>query len=109
MPHIIIEYSKSLETKTEISQLMEKSFAAAVESKLFSPERIKVRAKPYEHFLVGGTPKDFVHTRVYLLDGRNEEQKKMLSDLIGQAQKPLIDVESQTVDVRDMERSWYFK
>lgn len=110
MPHLVIAYSQDLEQDYSIETLMTKTFNAAVESDLFSAPRIKVRAKPYEYSLVGGEDKPFAHTTVYLLSGRDTEKKVKLAALVKEAQsKVLKEVESVTVDVRDLDIDVYQK
>ncbi len=110
MPHLVIAYSQDLEQDYSIETLMNQTYKAAVESELFSPERIKVRAKPYEYSLVGGEEKAFAHTTVYLLSGRDKTKKAKLASLVREAQlKCLKQVENITVDVRDLDRDVYQK
>ncbi len=110
MPHLVIAYSQDLEQDYSIETLMNQTYKAAVESDLFSPERIKVRAKPYEYSLVGGEDKAFAHTTVYLLSGRDNTKKAKLACLVKEAQlKCLKQVENVTVDVRDLDREVYQK
>ena len=110
MPHLVIAYSQDLEQDYSIETLMNQTYKAAVESDLFSPERIKVRAKAYEYSLVGGENKPFAHTTVYLLSGRDKEKKIKLASLVRDSQlKCLKQVDNITVDVRDLDRDVYQK
>ena len=108
MPHLVIAYSQDLEQDYSIETLMNKTFKAAIDSKLFSPERIKVRAKPYEYSLVGGENKPFAHTTVYLLSGRTVEQKIELAKLVRKEQMNCLkEVQSVSVDIRDLDGDIY--
>ena len=108
MPHLVIAYSQDIEQDYSIESLMNHTYQAAVRSELFSPERIKVRAKPYEYSLVGGENKPFAHTTVYLLSGRDKDQKISLAQLVREAQQKLLtSVETVSVDVRDLDRDIY--
>ena len=110
MPHLVIAYSQDIEQDYSIESIMNQTFLAAKESELFDPSRIKVRAKPYEYSLVGGVNKPFMHTTVYLLSGRDSEKKKKLATLVRDYQlKGLKDIDSITVDVRDLDKEVYQK
>lgn len=108
MPHFVIAYSQDLEQDYSIETIMHQTHKAAVDSGLFSPERIKVRAKPYEYSIVGGVNKPFIHTTVYLLQGRSKEQRVELSKLVRTAIKETHpEVDNVTVDVRELDDEIY--
>jgi len=110
MPHLVIEYTQGLEKRYSIDDIMTKSYQAAIKAELFEPQRIKVRAIPYQHSRIALEKKDFIHTTVSILSGRTAEQKQKLSNLIGVAQRRCVgEINSLTVEVRDMEKASYYK
>lgn len=113
MPHAVIEYSQTLSQRPDGpsgSQLVEVVFEGALASGLFDRKDIKCRALPYNDYCVAGDQRDFVHVVVYLLDGRDKDQKKHLSQSVFDQLKSLIKKDcSLTVDVRDIQRDIYCK
>ena len=110
MPHCTIEYSKPLEAHIKPIELCNVVHKAALASDNFSEADIKVRAKSYDDYLVGGNSKDFIHVIVYLLDGRSEETKKTLTSMILEVLESLnLPVQCLSVDARDTLRSVYSK
>ena len=78
MPHLIIEHSPTLTSaiRSALSPLHQTLLASGQ----FGERDIKVRARMYEDYLVGGQAAgDFVHLTLYLLDGRSAEVKADLS------------------------------
>lgn len=110
MPHFVIEYARELEEITEVLAVMEAVRDAAIESDVMHAEDIKVRAVPIDHYLMAGDKGLFVHTSVYLLDGRTKHQKHRLSSLVREAKAKLLpSVKSISIDVRDMDKDAYLK
>ena len=110
MPHLVIEYSNDIVSEASPEKLIEASWEGAKASNLFEANRIKVRGKEFDNYLVGGVKAPFVHTTVYLISGRSLEQKKDLAEAIYSRQKALLNsVKSLTVDVRDLDSTVYRK
>jgi len=110
MPHLIIEYARELEDEIDISTLMVAVQNAAIESAVMHAADIKVRAIPHDHYLLAGRRDRFVHTTVYLLEGRANEEKYKLSNLIRQAKAELLpQIKSLSIDIRDMNPDAYLK
>ena len=111
MPHLIIEHSPTFTSaiRSALSPLHQTLLASGQ----FGERDIKVRARMYEDYLVGGQAAgDFVHLTLYLLDGRSAEVKADLSRaLMAAVQNALAGVAPLhiTVDIRDMVRSHYGK
>jgi len=82
MPHLIVEYAVSLADEVNIQDLVEAVFEGAVASGLFNPKAIKARAHACDDYWIGGTKQAFVHVEIKLLPGRDEEQKKDLSQRV---------------------------
>ena len=107
----MIEYSRDIEEKVEISDLVDTAHKAVSDSGLFAEANIKTRAFACSHYRVGTQGRDsFVHITVRALSGRNGEQKKALSELLIKSVSPLLEhVPSVSVDIRDMEKECYSK
>jgi 5-carboxymethyl-2-hydroxymuconate isomerase len=82
---------------------------AVVESALFIPAHIKVRALPIDHYLVGGEDQTFIHAQLRIKSGRNDTQKKLLSELVLQALVQQLEAKVVTVEVVDMDKETYAK
>jgi 5-carboxymethyl-2-hydroxymuconate isomerase len=110
MPHLVIEYAREVEQYIEVSELLEVTFLAGVRSGLMKPEDIKVRARPYDHYRMVGVNDTFVHTTVFLLKGRTDEQKEKLSIFLRSKQSILLpNVTAISVDIQDMNDIAYKK
>ncbi|MEH6651301.1 MAG: 5-carboxymethyl-2-hydroxymuconate Delta-isomerase [Motiliproteus sp.] len=110
MPHVVIEYSQDLADSMEFSRLLNAAHQGALRSDLFEPETIKVRACEFEHYLVAGEPRSFIHLRAQILSGRSEAQKKHLSRCLLEAVADVaVTVTSLSVDIVDMDRFCYDK
>ena len=115
MPHIVIEYSREIANKIDIVRLMTVSLEAAAASEVMRREDIKVRAMPYEHYLLADGGDSFVHTTVRMLSGRSDPQKYHLSSLLRERQVDLLNdvhdlsVHSVSIDIVDMNPDAYLK
>ena len=79
MPHFLIDCSADvLETKTK-HQLMTAVHEAAMSTALFDTKDIKVRVRPFEEYMVGGSDASFIHIFSHIMQGRTTEQKAALS------------------------------
>ena len=110
MPHCIIEYSKSIESSLDVNALLLGVHQTVVASPLFEAKSIKIRAIAYEHYLIGGEKKSFIHITLRMLSGRNYQQKMHLTqsliDKLSDIAKPPI---SMSVEVMDIEKVSYKK
>lgn len=110
MPHFVIEYSHDIEDQIKISDLMDATYKVGAASGVMKTEDIKVRALAYEHYQLAGPKDNFVHTTIYLLEGRSDEQKEGLSIALRSIQADLMpDVISISIDIRDMNGISYKK
>jgi 5-carboxymethyl-2-hydroxymuconate isomerase len=113
MPHAIIEHSSNLFAGESPSSLADIVHRAMMESGLFNANDVKTRLHPVSDFRVGlkGINGFFVHVLIYLLEGRTEEQKQMLTHNVFEAIKAQYHqpIEQLSVDIRDMARSTYRK
>lgn len=81
MPHLIIEYSKESATDGQAAALVDAVHEAAMDSGLFESSHIKTRAIALAHYR-SGTGGPFIHAQLRIKPGRNEEQKKILSESV---------------------------
>ena len=110
MPHMVISYAKPLEGKVDIKKLARAVWEAAEKSGLFTPDAIKSRALPVEHFVTGGTDQLFVHVEARMFGGRTEEQKKMLTKSLFDMVSGVVESDvAVSVEVIDMDKETYIK
>lgn len=104
MPHCIIEHSASTASITTDAALVSTVHQATIDSLLFEPGHIKTRSIAYQAFQLGDNHSHFIHVTVRLHQGRTEEQKKRLTNLIVErlcTTLPLTDITitAETVDI----------
>ena len=112
MPHLIIDYSDNLGSSIQELKILEALHDVMLNCGLFSPDAVKSRSYNAQDFLVGtkGNSGSFLHVSVAILSGRTVEQKQTLSQaLINILQEKLIDVDSLTVEIRELDRETYKK
>jgi 5-carboxymethyl-2-hydroxymuconate isomerase len=110
MPHFVIEYSRDVEESHHISELVERAYKCGAASGVMQPEDIKVRARPYDHYRLLEQGDSFVHVTVFLLEGRSDDQKQLVSKaLVASLADYLPAVTSISADIRDMNATAYKK
>ena len=111
MPHLVIEYSHDgHQDRFDAETLMRALHNPAAETGVMTAEDIKIRAIPYEHYLVAGRRQGFCHVSVHLLAGRTGEQKLRLSSALRATMSDLLPhTESVSVDIVDMDPESYKK
>lgn len=110
MPHLIIEYSQAQAEADQVEALLDAVHRAAAETGLFEESHIRVRAVPITHYRVGGEREHFVHVQCRIHAGRNEAQKRQLSEAVLSAfREQDWAVKVMTVEVVEMDRSSYAK
>jgi len=110
MPHMVMEYSRSLESRVDLTKMMDLAFEVGVRSGVMKAADIKVRATPYDHVRLEGGLETFLHVSVFLLAGRTPEQKEHVSTLMRDSLAdafPMIG--SISIDIRDMDPVAYKK
>lgn len=110
MPHLVLEHSAELEDEA-IRLTCEALFKAACVSPVFANiAAIKVRSIPCNTVRMGTDPQSFAHLTVWMLSGRDTEQKKALAKaLLGVMDQHLPEVGVLSVDPRDMDSYTYAK
>jgi 5-carboxymethyl-2-hydroxymuconate isomerase len=111
MPHCIIEYSNGVNENVNIEELMVHLQSVIVESELFDPKAIKLRAIQYQEYLLTDGVKGFLHVRLKILSGRSEDKKTALSRQVFQAAGQLLPQEGVilTVEIHEMDARFYLK
>ena len=108
MPHIIVEYSKSLEDKipSVLNDLHEGLAAQGIDK-----ARIKTRGIAIDHAVVGerGTNGQMMHTTLLLLAGRDIPTKKQYGDALHAILKAAAPEGcAATLEIRDMIADTYY-
>ena len=112
MPHIIVEYSATLEDKVSLPNVLQ-GLHEALAGQGIDKARIKTRGIRIDHAVVGDAGPDGVmaHTTLLLLEGRDVATKQqygqalhaVVQERIGQS-VPECKI---TLEVRDMEKETY--
>ena len=110
MPHIVVEYSSGGHGRFDIAELMQALHAAAAATDVMKASDIKIRAISYDDYLVAGVRDGFCHVSVYMLEGRSDRQKQIVSEgLRAILCETLPQTKSLSVDIRDMDSLAYKK
>ena len=80
MPHIIVEYPEKISEQININSLLKSIHRAVSESGLFETSHIKTRAYSFAEFTHGDTSEPYIHIQARIKLGRDDNNKKMLSD-----------------------------
>lgn len=116
MPHVIVDYSANLES-FEPKQLLLDINSALVETGYCQAIDIKSRARKDDVFVIGldAEQQAYVHVKVYLLSGRNQQQKTEIGQKVFKAlvansalSQQKIAVQS-CVELIEMPKQDYFK
>ncbi|MGH1404047.1 MAG: 5-carboxymethyl-2-hydroxymuconate Delta-isomerase [Alphaproteobacteria bacterium] len=110
MPHIIVEYSKSLEPQTDVLALVN-DLHEGLAAQGIDKARIKSRAIAVDHVVVGDKGADGVmaHATLLLLEGRDIATKKQYGDVLYEVMKAAAPQGcSVTLEVRDMVKDTYY-
>ena len=83
-------------------------YDAAESTGLFAAGDIKVRLRPFQHFLLGAGKTDFIHVFANLMKGRSARQKANLSRKIVEWLNEMFpDVSFLSVNIREFEKATY--
>lgn len=96
MPHIIIEYSKNLDNSVNMKQVMQACLDQAQQSELFEMSSVEARASevPYSLDMNGET--SFLHIKIALFPGRDEQK---LADLSKAMYESVAKLAAQTTNI----------
>lgn len=116
MPHIIVQHSDNI--KVEKSMLLQLN-QALFDSGLFGQraDDIKTRSREDQQYVIGlnNPSQAYIHVSLYILSGRTDEQKKLLSQQVLKTLEQVITNQNQgiqlqlCVDVIDMQKDLYSK
>lgn len=110
MPHLILEYSQAQASDERVERMLDAVHAAAAGTGLFDAHHIRVRAIPVVFYRTGGSRDHFIHAQLRIHAGRNEAQKKTLSEAVLAAIRDQAwPAHVVTVEVVDMDRATYAK
>lgn len=108
MPHFVIDCSKNVIEQETPEVIMQSIHETALSTGLFAEGDIKVRINSFSQYIVGGQSDDFIHVFANIMEGRNTEQKKDLSDKIVGKLKPMFpNVPIISINIRDFEKATY--
>ena len=111
MPHFVIDCSESVLGLADPDELMRSVFASAESTGLFASSGvggIKVRLNPYKYFTNVDGHEHFVHVFANIMEGRTQEQKKALSEIVVRTLKELLPaVDIISMNIRDFEKATY--
>ena len=84
MAHIVVEYSRNLEGRIAISDLLHKVHEAALESGVFEIGGLRTRAEPRDVYVIADGHKDnaFVAVTARVGHGRDAETRKRAGQMI---------------------------
>ncbi len=110
MPHLVIEYSDSLDPAPDIAAMMQSLCDAAAGTGVVRRADLKLRAAPYSRFLLNDGSSGFVHLTLSLLEGRTPDQKEALAIACRAAMvETCPQADAISVDIRDMDAHAYKK
>ena len=108
MPHFIIECSEPVIAMKSPEDIVQKVYNTAEATQLFSKGDIKVRIKLYKHYNIGNTKDDFIHVFSYIMEGRSDAEKNMLSKRMITELKILFpNVTIVSINIKDFEKAGY--
>jgi len=116
MPHFTIEYSANLDSRLDIGKIVEAVRKAAIETGIFPPGGIRVRAIRCEHFAIadGDPHHGFLDMVLRLGEGRDLSTRKQAGEHIFRALSDHLDpvfaasqfALSFDMQINDRETSW---
>lgn len=110
MPHVVMEYTDPVVERVNVSLLLEDLHKVVTACPEFNPADVKSRSYASHQWFVGEevTPTNFIHVRVWILNGRSEEIKKELTGKLLDVMKAhAVEAANLSVDIQDMDRAWY--
>lgn len=110
MPHLIIEYAQDLASTEQVPALLDAVHEAALSTGLFDEHHIRTRAIPVTFYRTGTGKGPFIHAQLRIHRGRNEAQKRELSEAVLAALRAQgWPARTITVEVVDMDVATYAK
>lgn len=110
MPHLIIEYPQDAVGEEQAESMLEGVHQAALGTGLFDESHIRIRAVPLLHYRAGGERVPFIHVQCRIHAGRDETQKRRLSEAVLAAiHEQALSMKVITVEIVEMARASYAK
>ncbi|WP_396189280.1 5-carboxymethyl-2-hydroxymuconate Delta-isomerase [Flavobacterium sp.] len=110
MPHCVIEYSQDLQIHFNQSNFSNMISKKLIDSDLFDPNTIKIRAMKYDDYLVANTSKPFIAISVKLMPGRSKFQLESLATKILKCLESKFDFFVEiTIEFIEINPQFYFK
>ncbi|MGF1691596.1 5-carboxymethyl-2-hydroxymuconate Delta-isomerase [Photobacterium kagoshimensis] len=112
MPNLVVEYADPVAERVNVAGLLDDLHRVMLASGLFEADAVKTRAYPCHNWLIGedGVKQTFIHIELSLLSGRTVEQKRVLTrEVMAELEKHAADINSLTIDVRDMDPETFLK
>jgi 5-carboxymethyl-2-hydroxymuconate isomerase len=110
VPHLILEFARELAGDSAVPAMLDAVHDAAASTGLFQEDHIKTRAHPVAFYRTGTGHAPFIHAQLRIKTGRDEAQKRALSQAV------LAAIREQgwparviTVEVVDMDAATYAK
>jgi 5-carboxymethyl-2-hydroxymuconate isomerase len=108
MPHFIIDCSENIIQQKSPDEIMQAVYDVAEATGLFAVSDIKVRLRPYQHFIVATGKTDFIHVFAHIMEGRSTEQKANLSRKVTERLNDLFpDISILSINIQDIEKATY--
>ena len=109
MPHFIIDCSKEVLTAISEKEVNKRIHGVASDSGLFDEADIKVRMRPFENYMVGGSDQtQFIHVFAYIMEGRSTKQKAdLLKSVVEELQSLFPRVPFIAMNIYDFEKATY--
>lgn len=116
MPHLTIEYSKNLEKEMDVHKLLHDVHNSLIDCPGIDMSRVKSRLHATDHVLNQKDAREvkMVHVMLAVLAGHEAEHRKSYGNTLFQTIKrfipeKLIQTTALSVEVREMDRDFYFR
>ncbi len=112
MPHLIVDYSSSLDTQMDMRAVLRRLHDVAITQPTIDPASVKSRLSPRADVLVGqqGDAGRYVHVQFSLLSGRALDVRQGMRDALASVLLSACPTGTDlAVEIREMEKDTYFK
>lgn len=108
MPHFVIDCNEKIIKQKAPKEIMQVVYDTAEATGLFAKQDIKVRINPFEHYMTGHNPDDFIHVFANIMEGRTTEMKSNLSrKIVTKLNEMFPEVKIISINIRDFEKATY--
>ncbi|MES2729197.1 MAG: hypothetical protein V4621_03750 [Pseudomonadota bacterium] len=112
MPHLIVDYSTTLDDRADMQALLKRLHDVACTLPTIDPHSVKSRLSPRSHALVGQAGPDalYAHVQFSLLNGRTLAVRQQMRDELAAILTDILPSATDlAVEIRQMEKDTYFK